>query len=111
MRRAGKTKSGFQKRLSFTCRESVSRPLVFASSQYAPVKRDVVNELIYAIENEIGAIVLTGAGGEGKTTILMQLCSELHNAGKNVLYHAPTHKYDIPDNVIDGTFLVVLQTH
>lgn len=86
--------------------EQCSWPLIFASSQYAPVKRDVVNELIDAIENEIGAIVLTGAGGEGKTTVLMQLCAELYSAGKNVLYHAPTHKYDIPDNVIDGIFLV-----
>lgn len=86
--------------------EQCSWPLVFASAQYAPVKRDVVNELIEAIENEIGAIVLTGAGGEGKTTVLMQLCAELYNAGKNVLYHAPTHKYEIPDNVIDGIFLV-----
>ena len=86
--------------------EQCSWPLVFASSQYAPVKRDVVNQLISAIDNEIGAIVLTGAGGEGKTTILMQLCVELYSAGKNVLYHASTHKYDIPDNVIDGIFLV-----
>lgn len=86
--------------------EPCSWPLVFASSQYTPVKRDVVNELIDAIENEIGAIVLTGAGGEGKTTVLMQLCAELYSAGKNVLYHAPTHKYEIPDNVIDGIFLV-----
>ena len=86
--------------------EQCSWPLVFASSRYAPVQRDVVEELIGAIENEIGAIVFTGAGGEGKTTILMQLCAELYRAGKNVLYHAPTHKYDIPDNVIDGIFLV-----
>ncbi|MBP3569680.1 MAG: hypothetical protein J6K04_11010 [Lachnospiraceae bacterium] len=86
--------------------EQCSWPLVFAPSQYAPVKRDVINELIDEIENEIGAIVLTGAGGEGKTTILMQLCAELYNAGKSVFYHAPTHKYDIPDNVIDGIFLV-----
>lgn len=86
--------------------EQCSWPLVFASAQYAPVKRDIVNELIEAIDNRIGAIVLTGAGGEGKTTIMMQLCTELYNAGKNVLYHAPTHKYDIPDNVIDGIFLV-----
>ena len=86
--------------------EQCSWPLVFASARYAPVQRDVVEELIGAIENEIGAIVLTGAGGEGKTTILMQLCAELYRAGKNVLYHAPTHKYDIPDNVIDGIFLV-----
>lgn len=86
--------------------EQCSWPLVFASSQYAPVKRDVVDELMNAIENEIGAIVLTGAGGEGKTTVLMQLCAELYNAGKNVLYHAPTHKYDIPDNVMGDIFLV-----
>ena len=86
--------------------EPCSWPLIFASSQYAPVKRDVVDELKSAIENKIGAIVLTGAGGEGKTTILMQLCAELYYAGKTVLYHAPTHKYDIPDNITDGIFLV-----
>lgn len=86
--------------------EQCSWPIIFASTQYAPVKRDVVDKLIDAIENEIGAIVLTGAGGEGKSTILMQLCAELHYAGRNVLYHAPTHKYDIPDNVVDGIFLV-----
>lgn len=86
-----------------------SWPLVFASAQYAPVKRDVVNELIDEIENGIGTIVLHGAGGEGKTTILMQLCVELYNAGKNVLYHCDTSnkpKYDFPDNVLDGIFLV-----
>ena len=89
--------------------EQCSWPLVFASSQYAPVKRDVVDELMNAIENEIGAIVLTGAGGEGKTTVLMQLCVELYNAGKNVLYHCDSSnkpKYDFPDNVHDGIFLV-----
>ena len=86
--------------------EQCSWPLVFASSQYAPVKRDVVSSIIDAIENELGAIALTGAGGEGKTTILMQLCVELYNAGKTVFYHAPTHKYDIPDDVVDGIFLV-----
>ena len=47
--------------------------LVFASSQYAPVKRAIVGSIIDEIENEPGVIVLTGAGGEGKTTILMQL--------------------------------------
>ena len=89
--------------------EQCSWPLIFASSQYAPVKRDVVNELIDAIENEIGAIVLTGAGGEGKTTVLMQLCAELYIAGKTVLYHCDSSnfpKYDYPENVIDAIFLV-----
>ncbi len=85
--------------------EACSWPIIFASS-YAPVKRDVVDELKNAISNEVGAIVLTGAGGEGKTTILMQLCAELYRGGKTVFYHAPTHKYDIPDNVTDGIFLV-----
>ena len=44
--------------------EQCSWPLVFASSQYAPVRRDIVDELINTIENGVGAIVLTGAGGD-----------------------------------------------
>ncbi len=88
--------------------EQCSWPLVFASSQYAPVKRDIVEELLDEIDNKTGAIVLTAAGGEGKTTVLMQLCVELYNAGKNVLYHTNTDscKYDIPDNIVNDIFLV-----
>ena len=86
--------------------EQCSWPLVFASSQYSPVEREVVDVLEEAIENKNGVIVLTGAGGEGKTTILMQLCVKLYNVGKNVLYHAPTHKYGIPDNAMNAIFFI-----
>ncbi|MBR6537680.1 MAG: ATP-binding protein [Lachnospiraceae bacterium] len=87
--------------------EQCSWPLIFASSQYTPVKRDVVDELIDVVRSEIGAIVLTGPGGEGKTTILMQLCAELFYARKTVLYHDDTtKKFDFPDNMTEGIFLV-----
>lgn len=83
-----------------------SWPLIFAASQYAPVKRDVVDTLKEAVLNEPSVIVLTGAGGEGKTTVLMQLCAELFYSGKTVLYHAPTYKYDIPGNLSNGIILI-----
>ena len=86
--------------------EPCSWPLIFSSSQYTPVKRDIVNVLKTEIENEIGAMVLTGAGGEGKTTILMQLCMDLYYDGKMVLYHAPTYKYDFPVDISESVFLI-----
>lgn len=73
-------------------------PLLFATLDNPPVKRDIVNTIMESIEAGCGAIILTGAGGEGKTTILMQLCAELYQEGKKVLFHAPTYKYDLPEN-------------
>ena len=86
--------------------EACSWPLIFSSSQYSPIKRSIVDELVNAIEDEVGAIALTSAGGEGKTTILMQLCKELFNSGKTVLYHAPTYKYIIPEHLTECVILV-----
>ena len=85
---------------------SCAWPLIFGPSQYTPVKRAVVDELIHEIENEGGIIALTAAGGEGKTTILMQLCAELFYAGKTILYHAPSPKYDIPTDLYDCVFMI-----
>lgn len=89
---------------------SCSWPLIFASAQYTPVKRDIVNELKNIVESENGVTVLSGAGGEGKTTILMQLCAELYLAGTTAVYHIPSSrgydKYDIPDNVATCVYVV-----
>ena len=80
--------------------------LLFSTSSTSPVRRDVVDKLKEHIKEEAGAVVLTGAGGEGKTTILMQLCAELYREGVTVLYHAPTYKFDIPKNLRDCVFIV-----
>lgn len=77
--------------------EPCSWPLFFSSPDATPVKREVVKDLIERIDDGHGAIALTGAGGEGKTTVLMQLCSDLYRDGRHVFFHAPTNKYDYPD--------------
>lgn len=81
-------------------------PLIFGTEENSPVRRDVIDEIIDRIENESGVLVLAGAGGEGKTTILMQLCIELYKNNKNVLFHAPTNKYDIPENYAQRIYIV-----
>lgn len=81
-------------------------PLVFGENDNSPVRRDIINELIENIETESGVLVLAGAGGEGKTTLLMQLCIELYKSNHNVLFHAPTNKYDIPDNYAHRIYIV-----
>ena len=50
------------------------------------VRRDIVNEMKEAAVNG-GITVFLGAGGEGKSTALMQMCVELSNESKTVLYH------------------------
>ena len=80
--------------------------LLFSTFSASPVRRDVVDKLKEHIRDGSGAVVLTGAGGEGKTTILMQLCAELYREGVIVLYHAPTYKFDIPKNLRNCVFIV-----
>ena len=80
--------------------------LPFSDSSTSPVRRVVIDKLRESINDGSGAIVLTGAGGEGKTTILMQLCVELYRQGITVLYHAPTYKFDFPDNLRKCVFIV-----
>lgn len=83
-----------------------SWPIMFSSPNTAPVRRNIVDSLKEAIDDELGVIVLTGAGGEGKTTILMQLCVELFREGKTVLFHAPTYKFDFPVGIDDCVLIV-----
>lgn len=71
-------------------------PIMFSPDGNCPVRRDIMDGLLELIEYESGVIVLTGAGGEGKTTILMQLCVELYKTNKNFLFHSSTYKYDLP---------------
>ncbi len=85
--------------------EACNWPILF-SPKVSPVRRDIVDMLKDAVNNQLGVIALTGAGGEGKTTILMQLCVELYREGKTVLFHASSNKYDYPDNLRNCVLIV-----
>ena len=81
-------------------------PIVFYSHGNNPVKRSITASIKEYIKSNNGAIVLTGAGGEGKSTILMQLCVDLYKEGVNVLYHKATYKYGINTIFSDDVYII-----
>ena len=60
------------------------------------VRREIVDSLLDCTD-EPGIYVLTGAGGEGKTTALMQLGSELVKKGKSVFFCNGRKPLPLPD--------------
>ncbi|MFW2491734.1 metallophosphoesterase [Clostridium chromiireducens] len=71
-----------------------------------PVKRQQVNDIVSKTKSG-GVIALTGAGAEGKSTLLMQACVKLYREGYTVLYHIPRKDYSLPKNIPDNTILVI----
>ena len=72
-----------------------------------PVRRDVIDVIKECINNESCSVVLTGAGAEGKSTALMQLCIELHKEGRKILFHnTESGNYDIPNVSADTIILI-----
>ena len=70
------------------------------------VTRDIVNVLYnHAIEGGIYALV--GPGGEGKTTILMQMCAKLILSGVTVFYYRGYGELEIPKNVSKHDIFVI----
>lgn len=69
------------------------------------VKRKVLKELVDSAKSG-GITILLGAGGEGKSTLLKQMCAELYKEGKSVLYHKETMGFSIPQNSADVIYVV-----
>jgi len=70
------------------------------------VTRDIVNVLYnYAIEGGIFALV--GPGGEGKSTILMQMCAKLILSGITVFYYRGYGEMEFPQNVSKHDIFVI----
>ena len=72
------------------------------------VRREIVTTLLGCID-EPGIYVLTGAGGEGKTTALMQLGWELIQKGKNVFFSIGYKPLPFPDisSIQRGSFFLL----
>ena len=81
-------------------------PIVFYTYGNNPVRRSITDIIKEYVKINNGIIVLTGAGGEGKSTILMQLCAELYKERVNVLFHKATYKYGINAIFSDGVYLI-----
>lgn len=86
--------------------ERCSWPILLSSNENHPVRREVIDTVKEKIEQGHSAIAITGAGGEGKTTILMQLCLELYHEGRTVFYHQSTYKYDFPEGTSECVLFV-----
>ena len=81
--------------------------LIFSKSENKPVRREIV-DIIKQEMNEESIIVLTGAGGEGKTTAIMQLCYELYCERRQVFYHSSySNNYIIPSIADDDSVFIV----
>ena len=81
-------------------------PLLFSNSDNKPVHRDILRKIKESINSDNNAIALTAAGGEGKSTILMQLCADLYNDNHKVYYHAPNKTYELPEISSDAIILI-----
>ena len=70
------------------------------------VRREIVDVLLDRLE-EGGAYILTGAGGEGKTTALMQLCAELIKKGTPVFYYCGHLIPELPESIPEGAVFLI----
>ncbi len=70
------------------------------------VSRDVVDEL-YQYVTDGGIYALVGPGGEGKTTILRQLCVKLISDGIPVFYYRGYGTLQLPINIPDQAVFVL----
>jgi|GEM_PF-1700619 len=70
-------------------------------------RRKTVDDLYKRVVYEGGVYALTGPGGEGKSTALMQLCAMLIKNGFDVLYYRGFGKIIIPDNISENTVFII----
>ena len=73
--------------------------------QYKTVQRDIVIILLDKVITG-GVFALTGPGGEGKTTVLMQLCMQLIIKGVPVLFYHGHQKPFVPENIPENTVFI-----
>ena len=70
------------------------------------VRRTVVDEMV-RFAKEGGITALLGAGGEGKSTVLMQMCVQLCEYGYFILYHREGTSFVIPEGLPNNTVFIV----
>ncbi|MCH5279019.1 MAG: metallophosphoesterase, partial [Christensenellaceae bacterium] len=70
------------------------------------VERNIVDTLYqYAVNGGVHA--LTGPGGEGKSTVLMQMCAKLVKSGVSVFYYRGYGRLDLPEEVPENSVFVL----
>ena len=70
-------------------------------------KREAVDDLYNRVVDTGGVYALTGPGGEGKSTVLMQLCDMLIKNGFDVLYNNGRGRIELPETITDNTVFVI----
>ncbi len=70
------------------------------------VERNIVNT-IYECALDGGVYALTGPGGEGKSTALMQMCVKLIRGGRDVFYFCGRGKLELFEDIMKDSVLVV----
>ncbi len=70
------------------------------------VERKIVEGLYEKAVNG-GVYVLIGPGGEGKTTVLMQMCAKLIRNGQNVFYYRGYGLSALPENIPQNAVFVM----
>jgi ABC-type molybdenum transport system ATPase subunit/photorepair protein PhrA len=70
------------------------------------VQREIVSDLLSRVK-EGGIIALLGAGGEGKSTAIKQMCVKLYQSGYIVWYLENEGPFDLPDTIASNTIFVV----
>ncbi|MCL2253390.1 MAG: metallophosphoesterase [Lachnospiraceae bacterium] len=71
------------------------------------VRRDsIIDDLCDSLEVQ-GIIALLGAGGEGKSTVLKQICAELLSRGRRVFYHNDGDGFMVPRNFPNDAVLCI----
>lgn len=70
------------------------------------VERQQLGDLVQYIKSG-GIYALLGAGAEGKSTLLKQVCVQLYNEGYTVLFHNKEENYVLPQDLPEDTVLVI----
>ena len=71
-----------------------------------PVSRKQIGDLRLKIRDG-GVFALLGAGAEGKSTLLKQLCVQLYHDGYTVIFHNERKGYELPDKLPTNVVVVV----
>ena len=87
----------------FLCGKKCTWSLAFSD---CIVHRKIVDDMI-ADAKDGGITIFVGAGGEGKSTALMQMCAGLYKEGYTVLYHIDGENFILPKDLPDNTVFAV----